>query len=130
MPELEKSPWTAKLDWYLNFQICKASRHETKETPTPINSILEETGLPREKISTGTEGALMIASARLLPNKWVVVLPWNEDLSKWTQEIHKIWGNLNEPSLRVFLPPGQSASSLQLAWQKHQASEEFTVVLD
>lgn len=130
MPDLEMSPWTAKLDWYLNFQICKASRHQTKETPAPINSIIEETGLPREDVSAGSRGSLMIASAHLLPNKWVVILPWNEDLGKWTQEIHKIWANLKEPSLRVFLPPQQSASNLQLAWQKHQSSEEFTVVLD
>lgn len=130
MPDLEKSPWTAKLDWYLNFQICKSSRHQTRETPAPINSIVEETGLSHEEVAADAESSLMIASGRLLPNKWVVILPWNNDLGKWTQEIHKIWGNLNEPSLRVFLPPGQSASGLQLAWQKHQSSEEFTVVLD
>lgn len=130
VPDLEKSQWTAKLDWYLNFQICKASRHVSAEIPSFVTEVVNETGLQKPVVPQAKVDALMIASGNLLPNKWVVVLPWNEDLSLWTSHIFEIWKKLQEPTLRVFLPPGQSTGSLQVVWQTHHTFEEFTVVLD
>ncbi len=130
VPDLEKSQWTAKLDWYLNFQVCKSSRHQSPTLPAYVSGVLSETNLavrtPQEMLSN----PLMISSQNLLPNKWVVVLPWNDDLSAWSACIFEIWSKLKEPSLRVFLPPGQSTGSLQTAWQSHHTVPEFTVVLD
>lgn len=130
VPDLEKSQWTAKLDWYLNFQICKSSRHNQPITPEFIDSVLAETELPKKAFKNRDLAPLMIASSELLPNKWVVILPWHGDLTKWTSEIFEIWQKLKEPSLRVFLPPGQSTGNLTLAWQTHHTFQDFTVVLD
>lgn len=130
VPDLEKSQWTAKLDWYLNFQLAKASRHRTPQVPEFIGAVVTETQLDSPYIPSAAPRPLMIASENLLPNKWVIVLPWQEDLAQWTSEIVKIWSDLKHPSLRIFLPPGQSTGSLQLQWQSHQPTQEFTVVLD
>lgn len=130
VPDLEKSQWTAKLDWYLNFQICKSSRHHTPSLPAFLKEVLVETELEKKSLKPNYNAPLMIASSELLPNKWVVILPWQGDLSKWTSEVFEIWQKLKEPSLRVFLPPGQSTGNLQLAWQTHHTVPDFTVVLD
>lgn len=130
VPDLEKSPWTAKLDWYLNFQVCKSSRHQTPSVPEFISDVVAETEMGTPFAPQKTAQPLMIASEGLLPNKWVVILPWEGDLSPWTKEVFRIWKNLNEPSLRIFLPPGQSTGNLQIAWQTHHPVQEFTVVLD
>lgn len=129
VPDLEKSPWTAKMDWYLNFQICKASRHNSPKITSYISDVLRKTELNLRGPFISS-GPLMVSSAPLLPNKWVVVLPWSDDLSAWSSQIHEIWSRLKEPSLRVFLPPGQSTGSFQLAWQAHHTVPDFTVVLD
>lgn len=129
-PDLEKSPWTAKLDWYLNFQICKASRHRRRELSQYLTEVLNETEMTSSTVISSTEQPLMIASEKLLPNKWVVLVPWDDDMTQWTQEIFKVWKNLNEPTLRIFMPPGQSTGGLQMAWQSLHPSQDFTVVLD
>lgn len=128
--DLEKSQWTAKLDWHLNFQICKASRHSPRLLPTYLNEVLTETELEKKNLKTSDQMPLMIASSELLPNKWVVLLPWNENMSQWISQAFEVWQKLKEPSLRIFLPPGQNAGSLQAAWHTHHTFEDFTVVLD
>lgn len=130
VPDLEKSQWTEKLDWYLNFQICRSSRHQAPRLPEYVKDVLSETGLPKQDLTQNKQAPLMIASSELLPNKWVVILPWQDDLSQWTAEAYKVWHSLQKPTLRVFLPPGQSTGNLQRAWQSHTDSQEFTVVLD
>lgn len=130
VPDLEKSQWTAKLDWYLNFQICKASRHHTHSLPAYLKEVLVETELEKKSLRTKDTAPLMIASSELLPNKWVVILPWQGDLSAWTSQVFEIWQKLKEPTMRVFLPPGQSTGNLQLAWKTHHEVQDFTVVLD
>jgi hypothetical protein len=130
VPDLERSRWTAKLDWYLNFQICKSSRHQTAPLSEFVQEVLAETEQTAPQLSLEGPSSLMIASPELLPNKWVLVVPWTENMSAWTASIFKIWSGLQEPSVRIFLPPGQSAGSLQQHWQKHHTFQDFTVVLD
>ena len=130
VPHLEKSQWTARLDWYLNFQICKSSRHKHAQTDAVVNEVLKETGLEKFYRPVSAQAPLMIASEQLLPNKWVVVLPWAEDMSSWSKEVFQIWNGLKEPTLRIFLPPGQSAGNFQQSWVRNSSFEEFTVVLD
>ncbi|WII71215.1 hypothetical protein QJS83_12165 [Bdellovibrio sp. 22V] len=130
VPDLDKSQWTAKLDWYLNFQICKSTRHLSPSLPNYLRTVLAETELEKKSIDIKPSAPLMIATHELLPNKWVVLLPWDGNLKQWTTQVFEIWQKLKEPSLRVFLPPGQSTGNLQLAWQTHHTFEDFTVVLD
>lgn len=129
LPDLEQSQWTARIDWYLNFQISKALRHQKAETPEFIQEVQAATELsPIEILNTGSN--LMIASSNHLPNKWVVVLPWNDNLEAWAKEIAKVWHSLQKPGLRVFFPPKQSSGQFQLAWKNQSDFEDFTVVLD
>lgn len=130
IPDLEKSHWTAKLDWYLNFQICKSSRHSLKNLPPALSQFLNDSELADKSLPSNPSYPLMIATEELLPNKWTVVIPWENDMTKWREQVFKIWQDLKEPSLRVFLPPGQNAGDLQTPWRNRESFEDFTVVLD
>jgi len=130
VPDLAKSQWTAKLDWYLNFQICKCSRHTTPGLPEFVNEVLAETELDRPRVNMDHEAPLMIASQSLLPNKWVVVVSWHDDMASWALKTCEIWQKLKQPSLRIFLPPGQSAGNFERGWSSHHSVQDFTVVLD
>ncbi|MEN0058147.1 MAG: hypothetical protein AAGB31_04885 [Bdellovibrio sp.] len=132
VPDLQSSQWTARLDWYLNFQVCKSSRHIPLQTKMPLNEILAETELSflHSESASSALSPLMIASEGLLPNKWVVIVPWQSELTPWTSSVFNIWQNLREPTLRIFLPPGQSTGNLQLVWQALHKVQDFTVVLD
>ena len=130
LPAAGQSHWTEKLDWYLNFQICKASRHIPPQVGEFIKDVLTETELPAIEIKAARQAPLMIASAELLPNKWVVVLPISDGFDSWVAEVARIWKQLGSPTFRAFLPPGQSAGRLLELWHKHHAFQQFTVVLD
>ncbi|MNJ98423.1 hypothetical protein D3C87_161890 [compost metagenome] len=130
LPALNESLWTSKLDWYLNFQVCKASRHQTPRVDSYVTEVLRETEQGSYHFQRLPNAPLMIASEGLLPNKWVILVPLKSDLEEWTAEIHNIWSGLKHPTLRVFLPPRQSAGHFQNFWQKHSDFQEFTVVLD
>lgn len=130
VPDINHSQWTSKLDWYLNFQISKSLRHEHKQLAAFTQDVLDETGLHRIRVDIPKTSPLMIASHNLLPNKWVVIAQWQQDLEGWVKQSHQIWSQLKEPSLRFFLPPGQSSGSFQREWKAHHKFEDFTVVLD
>lgn len=130
VPDLEKSQWTARLDWYLNFQVCKSARHQTQKLPGFINEVLDETEISKISVQSNSTAPLMIPSEKLLPNKWVVILPWQGDLNTWTAKALEIWRSLKQPSIRVFLPPGQSTGNLQSVFQSENGLSDLTLVLD
>ena len=130
IPQLGKSQWAAKLDWYLNFQLCKAARHNSPQIPSYLNEVIKETDLETYYRPVIKTAPLMISSESLLPNKWVVVVPWDENINVWAKSIIDVWDGLKQPSLRVFLPPGQSTGSFQQACLKIHDAQDFTVVLD
>lgn len=130
IPDTANSAWNAKLDWYLNFQISKSVRHEPLKAPEFIQGVLQETGLETPSLSVPATAPLMIASQGLLPNKWVVILKWENNPETWVQSCFQVWSQLQEPSLRIFLPPGQSTGTFLREWKNHHRFEDFTVVLD
>ena len=130
VPDFPNSKWTQKLDWYLNFQMIRSTRHLTPELRNYTLFVQRETGLPSFESKTADWQPLMITSEAFLPNKWVVLVPGAEDFNSWVKEVSKIWANLQKPNLRIFLPTGQSASSIEKAWSKQHSFQDFTVVLD
>ncbi len=130
LPDVAHSSWSTKIDWYLNFQICRSERHETRALAPKVDHILEETGLERQKVRVNRGGPLLIASHDLLPNRWVAVIPFSGDLNAWLAQVAKIWEALKSPSYRVFLPPGQSTGQYANLWQKSQKFEDYSLVLD
>jgi hypothetical protein len=128
--DLMSSKWTAKIDWYLNFQIIKAARHKPAPLPEFLVEAVRQTGIEVPKIDTSTSDPLLILSEPLLPNKWVLVIPFEKSLEAWVKSTAHIWSQLQRPSLRLFLPAGQNARSLHESWLTPLENEEITVVLD
>lgn len=130
LPLVSNSRWTAKIDWYLNFQISKAQRHISRELPTFVDEVIGQTGLDRAELKYGEDSTLLIPSELLLPNKWVALVPLLTNYSGWVQQVAETWASLESPSLRVFLPPGHSPGDFNELWQAHDKFAEFTIVLD
>jgi len=120
LPERKSSTLTQKLDWYLNFQISRAAKHETQELPERVTQILSKTGLPHLDFIETKKESLLIPSSQLLPNRWVVVIRGSDDFESWVELAFKRWTELRQPSLRLFLPAGKDLSDFQ----------NFNVILD
>jgi hypothetical protein len=130
LPDISNSNWAKKIDWYLNFQICKSTRLSPSTFSDFLTQTLIETGIEKRDFLLTVEAPLMIASHDLLPNKWVVILPWKHSLAEWISQSAKIWTNLKKPSCRLFLPTGQSTVSLHQYWNLNDQLQELMVVLD
>lgn len=130
VPDFPSSRWTAKLDWYLNFQIVRSTRHTSPELRNFLLYVENETGLEHMQPQILKTSPLMITSEAFLPNKWVVVVPTDDNFTHWVRQVSAIWENLKHPSLRIFLPTGQNAGSFHKEWQNHHIFEDFTLVLD
>lgn len=130
-PELNESRWAQKVDWYLNFQILKNSQKEPLDLSSEIRSTLLSCELPEYDFKTSPEtSSLMISSQIHLPNKWTVIVPGSKNFRSWIKQIHQLWEDLKEPSLRVFLPAEQTNNSFVESWNLIGVSRDLTLVLD
>ncbi len=128
-PDLSNSKWTQEIDWYLNHQIRKGTRHKLPVLGPEMKGLLYENQMAWTDISALSQ-VLLIATDLQLPNRWVMLVDWNGQLSKWCQQIVSHWKDLSYPSLRVFLPTGISTSEISREWQKLSDHQDLTVVLD
>lgn len=129
LPDLDSCKLTLKVDWYLHFQITQAERRTPPFISEFLLKTLEETELPALQIPLDPKAPLLINSQNSLPARWVLVIPYQK-LSTWVETAHQVWQGLNQPSLRIFLPTGQSAGSFQEIWQTYSKYEDFSLVLD
>jgi hypothetical protein len=67
----------------------------------------------------------MVASSSLLPNHQTVVIPEVDD---WVGACFRIWKGLNEPSVRVFLPPGLTRAAFEKKWPGDVAHGSVEIV--
>lgn len=130
LPDISNSRWTLKVDWYLNFQICKANRHTLRDLPEFIEHVVHDTGLEKPVIKYDEHSTLLIASEHLLPNKWVGLIPLHKNYAQWVEQVSETWVSLQNPSLRIFLPAGHSPGDFNELWRIHSKFEDFTIVLD
>lgn len=130
VPGSENSRWTMKIDWYLNFQISKASRHQAPPSPLYLQKVAAETGLEKTSFVTASQSPLLIPCHDLLPCRWTAMVPLHKNYTEWVLQIEKLWESLERPSFRVFLPAGQNAGGFNELWQNENKFEDFTVVLD
>lgn len=129
VPAIDDSHWTGQIDWLLNFQIGKAQRHTPASLPETLTHIVQETELKLTAITKSTN-ALMIAAVNHLPCRWVVVLPVNNNLEAWIEQVYQTWFGMNKASMRVFLPPNLSTATFQVCWKKHSDQDDLTLILD
>lgn len=131
VPERKKSKLVQKIDWYLNFQIAKSVQHQSKTLSEDILDILKSCALQGQKgydfVPTDSE-ALMILSAAHLPNRWVMIVRGSDDLETWLKTAVQKWKKMNSPSLRIFLPEGQSKAEVAKLWKRLGGDENVSLI--
>jgi hypothetical protein len=120
----EHSTWARKIDWELNFQILRASKHQKPELSAELNQVLQKTGL--EALTIDRAGSALLVAADLnLPCRWVL------SLSKLdASSLLPAWIDLGRPKLRVFLPQTQSVETFAKEWDEVAGVDDFQIVLE
>lgn len=112
----------SKLDWYLNFQLTRASMHQSQAISPQLKNLIHENRLPNFYQAPPKNSALMVSAELGLPTKTIIEIPSLEDLSLWPKTVHEKWLNLDRPNLRVFLPNSLSLENFNKHWPgtKHE----------
>lgn len=128
-PDIGNSKWTQELDWHLNHQILKGTRHKIPVLGPDMKGLLYENQMAWTDVVTPYDD-LLISTGLQLPNRAVMIVAWNGQLKKWCQHIVDQWSRMQYPSLRLFLPKGVSTSEVSREWQNLSDHQDLTVVLD
>ena len=134
--DLAHSGWAKKLDWYLNFQLRRASLHKSKKISERAQEKIANWGFDLEKLTKSAKSfdrekaSLMIASHRLLPNRLTVQIPFIENsTSNWVQECVKVLRDLKQSQVRIFLPQNVSRAEFTKAASLKSSDGNFSFEL-
>lgn len=116
-----------KLDWYLNFQISKGLRRQTRPRAEVLDSWVKDTGLDFVEQKNPAMAALVITPPTLLPCRWLFYSECS-DLNSWVEGLNPHWTGLGKPSLKFFLPEGEDVKALMAAWKPFDPIDEYTIV--
>ena len=123
VPNPEASPWARKIDWYLNFQVARASQHKAPNLPQKLTKLMEDNEITLEPISYTTEN-LMVGTQMRLPAQQVVVVPYVADKQHWIQTCKEIWTQLEQPRVRLFLPLEVKESEVLKLWGTKKTADD------
>lgn len=130
-PSLVDSKWTRRLDWYLNFQVIHSHFHQSQNKAAFLNQTLQATEFPETLSAHHNLLPLMISSSQLLPNKWTVFIEYqNQPIEKWLKQASEVYQGLNQPTVRIFLPPQVTNSQIEKVLVSYFKVEDVTLVLD
>jgi|GEM_PF-3466258 len=117
----------AKLDWYLNFQISKSSRHQKQKRSQTIDQIISQTELNLPQLHAEAATPLFLSVRELLPCRWIALYP-QTDCTAWLAAVQMTWLHIGKPNLKLFVPEGEDPQNVFNLWKPHDPVESFTVV--
>lgn len=134
VPDCKESKWTLKIDWYINFLNSKLQKHAWENRSEELEYINSETELniPTQfkSDSSSVLTPKLFLAEKYLPCRWLVFIPFDGDLSQWTQQVEKVWKNFNKPTVRVFLPPNTQTNTFLETNKALNLEADLTIVQD
>lgn len=130
VPDFENSKIATKLDWYNSFLAGKMTRKETRQMDSYLVDILEETELPDLSYPTSKSDVILIPTQSKFPNRWTAFVPYQGNLVNWCTKISKLYLDLKNPTLRIFLPTNLSLSEFTETWRSISSVEDLSIVLE
>ena len=129
--DAERSAWSRKIDWHLNFQVLRALAHQSPRLSPELRRVLEEAEVEAPELETVSEQApLMIASRELLPNEQTVFVPVAEEGdAAWVKACHRVWESLGRPQAMFFLLDHMEPEAFTKSWPKDDRSAAVELVL-
>ncbi len=111
---LEQSRWAQKLDWYLNFQLRRASLHESKKISESNQEKIASWGFEVSQSPRNQKAPLLVDSRHLLPNRFTIQIPF-EDVASWAKTCSKVLREMKQTGARIFLPSDVSKAQFTKA---------------
>lgn len=116
-PTPRASRWFARMDWYLNWQMCKGLAYAGLHLPADTLRVAGQHGVPvTQDVPPGP--LLIIPGARVPTKKCLVLDDREEALDGWLARAAEHARRLTAETARVFLPAGASVETAEATWTK------------
>ena len=129
-PAPRASRWFARLDWYLNWQMCKGISYAGLHLPDETYRVAEAHGLPLEVEALVSPPLLVLPGPRVPTKKCLVLDPGEADLEAWFRVMIDHARALRARSARVFLPTGRTLAEAESAWSRVSADVDVSFAVD
>jgi len=118
-PPYRHSKWLAKMDWYLNWQMCKGLAHKGFHLPVETARVAAhfEVNLPVTP-SISQISPLLVLSQQRVPTKKCLVVNFTDNGKQWLETVGEQATQLSAKSLTVFLPESLDESQAKTIWSK------------
>ena len=130
VPQASQSAWLGRLDWYLNWQLCKGSAHVPQRPSAEMLRLAKAYDIPIPDLEVTEVAPLMVACEDLVPARTCLLMPYSGQLKVWLKQISTIANGLGVRSLDVFLPTGTTVANAEKAWSSLDAQQEAQFIAD
>lgn len=117
LPTPRKSGWFSRVDWYLNWQMCKALSYPGLHLPSETLRLAQDYEVDLETSIKSKTLPLMVITGGLVPAKLCVVVE-SSDTREWLQEACAIAEKVQAKKVHVFLPSGIDEEEADRIWPK------------
>lgn len=127
-PEPEVSELTKELNWYTNFLTSRMIYHRPQTVSPVLADILAKNEIEFLGSPPETPDRFLLCTEHVVPNKLLLVLPYKGGLKSWLKQAHRVWQELGQPTVRIFLPKGVDVDQFSKAWPEKGAGQEVSIV--
>ncbi len=130
VPDFDRSRIATRLDWYNNFLAGKMARKDFRKMDAPLLDTLQQTELPKFDYEIQENDTILIPTQNKFPNRWTAFVPFDGELAVWCAKINKLYLDLKNPTMRIFLPTNFSLSEFTETWRLISSVEDLSIVLE
>jgi hypothetical protein len=123
LPPPAQSKWFARIDWYLNWQLCKGLAHERRRPSVELFRIMEEGGIAYTDTPVTANAPLMVISHGRVPASQCVVIENAKTLKDWLASARTLMSAMHTRKARIFLPEGASVVQASEIWRSLAVSD-------
>ena len=125
LPPPSESQWFARIDWYLNWQLCKGLAFEKAKPSVELFRVLEEGDLHFEPHPSNPDWPLMVISQGRIPCTKCMVIAQTGGLKAWLMAVLGNAQKLNVQKMRIFLPKGSEKDEAEALWRTMNSEQNI-----
>jgi hypothetical protein len=129
-PAPRASRWFARLDWYLNWQMCKGVSYAGLHLPEETYRVAETHGHALRVENLDQPPLLVLPGARVPTKKCLVLDDFDAPLETWFGALAAHALSLRARTARIFLPTGRSLAEAEAAWARIHSDLDVSFATD
>ena len=129
-PAPRASRWFARLDWYLDWQMCKGLSYGGLHLPEETYRVAEAHGQELNFTPLDQPPLLVLPGSRVPAKKCLVLDDQDAPLETWFAAVAAQAERLKARTARIFLPTGRTLTEAEAAWDRVRAPLEVSFALD